>query len=56
MANFGKDINFGADLLPTESGVYDLGSENNKWGTIYSDIIDATSLVHTDDGASHFEL
>lgn len=56
MANSGKDINFGADLLPTEDGVYNLGSTSNKWNAIYCATVDATSLVHSEDGADHFEL
>ena len=56
MANSGKDINFGADLLPAESGVYDLGSASSKWNAIYGNRVDATSLVHDSDGAGSFEL
>lgn len=56
MANSGKDINFGADLVPTEDGVYDLGSGNNKWNAIYAANIDATSLVDQTDGAELAEV
>lgn len=38
MANSGKDINFGADLLPTETGVYDLGNSSYKWNGNFNTI------------------
>lgn len=48
MANSGKDINFGADLLPTEDGVYNLGDSSHKWSNIYGNATSATSATNAD--------